>query len=76
VPGQLTARSHLDAIEQVRVASRKHGKACGLLASDGDAAAEKVSKGWSFVTVGPDSTLLAGAATAQLMQARRQQSPP
>jgi 4-hydroxy-2-oxoheptanedioate aldolase len=75
VPGQLTAPAYLDAIEQVRNASRNHGKACGLLVSDGDKAAEKVSEGWSFVTVGSDSTLLAAAVTAQLTRARRQQSP-
>jgi len=75
VPGQVTAPEYLDAIEQVRNASRNHGKACGLLVSDGDKAAEKVSEGWSFVTVGSDSTLLAGAVTAQLARARRQQSP-
>jgi 4-hydroxy-2-oxoheptanedioate aldolase len=73
VPGQLTAPAYLDAIEQVRVASTKHGKACGLLVSDGDAAADKVAEGWSFLTVGSDSTLLAGAATAQLTRARRRQ---
>jgi 2-keto-3-deoxy-L-rhamnonate aldolase RhmA len=70
VPGQLTASAYLDAIERVRIASRKHGKACGLLVSDGAAAAEKVSEGWSFVTIGSDSTLLAGAAAAQLTRAR------
>jgi 2-dehydro-3-deoxyglucarate aldolase/4-hydroxy-2-oxoheptanedioate aldolase len=30
VPGQVTEPAFLDAIEQVRLAARKHGKACGL----------------------------------------------
>jgi len=43
---------------------------CGLLVADGAAAAAKVAEGWTFVTVGSDSTLLATAATAQLDRAR------
>jgi 4-hydroxy-2-oxoheptanedioate aldolase len=54
------------------LAARKHGKACGLLVSDGAAAAAKVAEGWTFVTVGSDSTLLATAAAAQLARARRE----
>ena len=70
VPGQVTAPVFLDALEQVRVAAGKHGKACGLLVTDGAAAAAKIAGGWTFVTVGSDSTLLASAATAQLARAR------
>ena len=71
VPGQLTVPAYLAALDRVRDASHHHGKACGLLVGDGDAAADKVAEGWSFVTVGSDSTLLAGASTAQLARARR-----
>ena len=70
VPGQVTAPVFLDALEQVRLAAHKHGKACGLLVPDGAAAATKISEGWTFVTIGSDSTLLATAATAQLGRAR------
>jgi len=70
VPGQVTASVFLDALEQVRLAARGNGKACGLLVADGAAAAAKVAEGWTFVTVGSDSTLLATAATAQLDRAR------
>jgi 2-dehydro-3-deoxyglucarate aldolase/4-hydroxy-2-oxoheptanedioate aldolase len=70
VPGQLTAPAYLDSLEQVRLAARKHGKACGLLVPDGTAAAAKMADGWTFVTIGSDSTLLATAATAHLAQAR------
>jgi 2-dehydro-3-deoxyglucarate aldolase/4-hydroxy-2-oxoheptanedioate aldolase len=71
VPGQITAPVFLEALEQVRSAAQKHGKACGLLVPDGAAAAAKVAEGWTFLTIGSDSTLLATAASAQLAQARR-----
>jgi 4-hydroxy-2-oxoheptanedioate aldolase len=70
VPGQVTAPVFVEALEQVRLAARKHEKACGLLVSDGAAAAVKVAEGWTFVTIGSDSTLLATAAAAQLTRAR------
>ena len=70
VPGQTTAQVFLDALAQVRAAAHQHGKSCGLLVSDGVAAAAKFADGWSFVTVGSDSTLLATAVTTQLARAR------
>jgi 2-dehydro-3-deoxyglucarate aldolase/4-hydroxy-2-oxoheptanedioate aldolase len=70
VPGQTTAPVFVDALERVRLAARKHGKACGLLVPDGGAAAAKLAEGWTFVTIGSDSTLLATAATTHLAQAR------
>jgi 2-dehydro-3-deoxyglucarate aldolase/4-hydroxy-2-oxoheptanedioate aldolase len=72
VPGQVTAPIFLEALEQVRTAARKHGKACGLLVPDGAAAAAKAAEGWTFLTIGSDSTLLATAASAQLTRARRE----
>jgi len=70
VPGRVTAPAFLDALEQVRLAAGRHGKACGLLVPDGAAAAATIAEGWTFVTVGSDSTLLATAAVAQLARAR------
>jgi 4-hydroxy-2-oxoheptanedioate aldolase len=75
VPGRFTAPVYLDALEQVRLAAHKHGKACGLLVGDGAAAAAKRAEGWTFVAIGSDSTLLAAAATAQLALARAQDTP-
>ena len=69
-PGQTTAPVFVDALERVRLASRKHGKACGLLVADGAAAAVKMAEGWTFVTIDSDSTLLVTAATAQLARVR------
>ena len=70
VPGQVGAPVFLDALQQVRLAARKHGKACGLLVPDGAAAAAKIAEGWTFITVGSDSSLLATAATTNLARAR------
>ena len=71
VPGQVTAPVFVDALERVRLAARKHRKACGLLVPAGAAAAAKAAEGWTFITIGSDSTLLATAAAAQLTRARR-----
>src|SRR5690349_1259390 len=70
VPGQVDAPIFMEALNQVRLSARKHGKACGLLVADGSAAATKMADGWTFITIGSDSTLLASAATAQLLRAR------
>ncbi|GAA5162966.1 4-hydroxy-2-oxoheptanedioate aldolase [Pseudonocardia eucalypti] len=70
VPGRVTAPEYIDALEQVRLAAHKHGKARGLLVGDGDAARAKLAEGWTFVAVGSDTTLLAGAARAQLDRTR------
>ena len=73
VPGQLSAPAFMDAIEQVRLAAEKNGKACGLLVNDGAAAAKRIEEGWGFVAIGSDSTLLAAAATTHLSRARNAQ---
>jgi 4-hydroxy-2-oxoheptanedioate aldolase len=70
VPGDLAAPSFLDALHRVRSAATRHGKACGLLVSDGAAAAAKCAEGWTFVAIGSDSTLLAAALASQFGRAR------
>jgi len=70
VPGDLTAPPFTEAIEHVLAAGRRHGKACGLLVTDGTAAARRLEQGWSFVAIGSDSTLLAAAVTAEFGRAR------
>jgi 2-dehydro-3-deoxyglucarate aldolase/4-hydroxy-2-oxoheptanedioate aldolase len=70
VPGDLTAPAFTGAIEHVMAASRRHGKACGLLVTDGAAAARRLEQGWSFVAIGSDSTLLAAAVSAEFARAR------
>jgi len=70
VPGDLQAPAYLAAVDQVRAAAARHGKACGLLVRDGAAAAARQADGWTFVAVGSDTTLLAAAVAAELGRAR------
>ena len=70
VPGDLTAPAYLAALDRVRTAARQHGKACGLLVTDGAAAAARQAEGWTFVTIGSDAALLAAALTTELHRAR------
>jgi len=75
VPGDLTSPAFIGAIEHVLAAGRRHGKACGLLVTDGTAAARRLEQGWSFVAIGSDSTLLAAAVTAEFGRARAATKP-
>jgi len=75
VPGDLTAPAFTEAIEHVLAAGRRHGKACGLLVTDGAAAARRLEHGWTFVGIGSDSTLLAGAVTTEFGRARTVSKP-
>jgi 2-dehydro-3-deoxyglucarate aldolase/4-hydroxy-2-oxoheptanedioate aldolase len=70
VPGDITAPAYLAALDRVRAAAQQHGKACGLLVPDGAAAAARRADGWTFITIGSDSVLLAGALITHLQLAR------
>ncbi|MER5531954.1 aldolase/citrate lyase family protein [Streptomyces sp. NPDC002677] len=70
VPGDFTAPLYREALERVRKAAADHGKACGLLVSDGPAAAAKRGEGWTFIGIGSDTTLLAAAVSTALGEAR------
>ena len=70
VPGDVTAPAFVEALDTVLAAGKRHGKACGLLVTDGAAAAKRLEQGWTFVAIGSDSTLLAAASRAALAAAR------
>lgn len=70
IPGDTTAPVFRAALDRVRAAAADHGKACGLLVGDGDAAAAKHAEGWTFLGIGSDTTLLANALTTELTRAR------
>jgi len=70
VPGDFGAATYLGALDRVYAAADRHGKAGGLVARDGAAAAAHLQEGWTFVAVGSDSTLLAAAIAAELARAR------
>jgi 2-dehydro-3-deoxyglucarate aldolase/4-hydroxy-2-oxoheptanedioate aldolase len=76
VPGDLQAPAYLAAIERVRAAAGRHGKACGLLVRDGATAAARQAEGWTFVAIGSDTTLLAAAVAGELGRARQPASTP
>jgi 4-hydroxy-2-oxoheptanedioate aldolase len=71
VPGDLRAPSYLAAVERVRAAAARHGKAPGLLVRDGATAAARQAEGWTFVAIGSDTTLLAAAIAGELGRARQ-----
>ena len=70
VPFDLQSPTYLAALQRVRGAAERHGKACGLLVGDGATAAARHAEGWRFVAVGSDATLLAAAVAAELARAR------
>jgi len=70
VPGDIAAPAFVEALETVLAAGKRHGKACGLLVTDGAAAAKRLQQGWTFVAIGSDSTLLAAAIQSALTTAR------
>jgi 2-dehydro-3-deoxyglucarate aldolase/4-hydroxy-2-oxoheptanedioate aldolase len=70
VPGDVTAPAFVQALDTVLAAGRRHGKACGLLVTDGAAARTRLEQGWTFVAIGSDSTLLAAASRTALATAR------
>ena len=70
VPGDTTAPAFVEALATVLAAGQRHGKACGLLVTDGASAAQRVAQGWTFVAIGSDSTLLAAASRSALTTAR------
>jgi 2-dehydro-3-deoxyglucarate aldolase/4-hydroxy-2-oxoheptanedioate aldolase len=61
VPRQFDSLVYREALETVLAAAERHGKAAGILALDGTAAATYVAEGFRFVAVGSDSTILAAA---------------
>jgi 4-hydroxy-2-oxoheptanedioate aldolase len=71
VPGDLNAPVFRDAVTRITTAARQAGIASGILSRNADHAQACLEDGFSFVGVGSDATLLAGAAnsiTAQVVQ--------
>jgi 4-hydroxy-2-oxoheptanedioate aldolase len=62
IPGQLDHPIFVDAVAEVLEASRRAGKAAGILAATAEAAAAYLQQGLTFVAVGSDSTFVARAA--------------
>lgn len=67
---QVTETEHVDAVRRIREACHRHGIAAGIHSSSGAWARRHAEAGFDMVTVATDSSLLAGAAHAELDQAR------
>jgi 2-dehydro-3-deoxyglucarate aldolase/4-hydroxy-2-oxoheptanedioate aldolase len=64
IPGQLDAPAYLDALSRVVEACRRENKAAGILSADNERVASLLQRGFSFIAVGSDSSLLGAAAKA------------
>jgi 2-dehydro-3-deoxyglucarate aldolase/4-hydroxy-2-oxoheptanedioate aldolase len=51
------------ALDQVLAAAKAHGKVAGILAADNATAKKYIERGFNFIAIGSDSTLLAKAIT-------------
>ncbi|WP_138443636.1 HpcH/HpaI aldolase family protein [Sinomonas susongensis] len=70
VPRRFDSPEYRAALQRVLTAAERHGKAAGILALDGSAAAEYVAEGFRFVAVGSDSTVLSAALRSSFDLAR------
>ena len=63
-------QKHIDTVELIRATCVKHGIAAGIHTGSLDATTRYLEPGFNLVTFGTDSAFLAGAASAQLAQAK------
>jgi 4-hydroxy-2-oxoheptanedioate aldolase len=68
VPRDLRSPEFLSAADRVLAAAQRQGKAAGILAADGPSACFWRDRGFRFLAVGSDSTLLAAGARAAVDQ--------
>jgi 4-hydroxy-2-oxoheptanedioate aldolase len=61
VPLQFDSPPFVDATDRVLAAAARHGKAAGILAANAALATRYVERGFRFVAIGSDSTMLAAA---------------
>ncbi len=72
VPRDFKNPKFIEATEKVVNAAKKAGKVAGILALDAAGAIDYRNRGFNFVAVGSDSTLLASAVNAQMTEVRTQ----
>lgn len=65
-----TEPAFLEALEQVKAAARRHGRALGIYCADGAAARKRVAEGFQMVNVLTDAVALRTAAARELHTAR------
>jgi 2-dehydro-3-deoxyglucarate aldolase/4-hydroxy-2-oxoheptanedioate aldolase len=68
VPRDFTHQDYQAALDAVLGACREHGKSAGILVNTADAAQHMVDRGFGFVALGSDSTLLAAHLHGAIVQ--------
>ncbi len=66
---EVTEEEHVDAVRRIREACHRHGIVAGIHTPSGEWARRHAETGFDMVTVATDSSLLAGAAHAELAEA-------
>jgi 2-keto-3-deoxy-L-rhamnonate aldolase RhmA len=64
IPGQFDSSDYLDALHRVSEACRSANVAAGILASSGDQVDPLIERGYTFIGIASDSSLLRSAARA------------
>ncbi len=70
IPGRITERSFLDALDTVVAACREHGKSAGILLRTADDVPEHLVRGFTFLGIGADWGYMMSAGRASLKTAR------
>jgi 2-dehydro-3-deoxyglucarate aldolase/4-hydroxy-2-oxoheptanedioate aldolase len=70
IPGQTQAPEFREALDTVLAATRKAGRAAGILANDAQQARHYADLGFRFIGIGSDSVLLARAAREAVLAVR------
>ena len=70
VPLQFGSAPFIDALDRVLAAAITHGKTAGILAASANLATDYIGRGIRFVTIGSDSSMLAGAVQDAFTTAR------
>lgn len=68
---QFDRTEYREAVDRILDAARRHGKACGYMASSPEEVLERIDQGFRFVAAGSDARLLAAAAAAAYGTIRR-----
>lgn len=68
---QFDRAEYREAVDRILDAARRHGKACGYMASSPEEVLERIDQGFRFVAAGSDARLLAAAAAAAYGTIRR-----
>ena len=71
VPGRFDERVYLDALETVVAATRRHGKAAGILLYDAGDLERHVEIGFRFIGLGSEGSFVSAGAGAMLRAAGR-----